>query len=1068
MATYYFSTSGNDSNNGLSSGSPFQTLTKFNTIIGTGGIVAPGDTILFNRGDVFQGSIIIGKSGTSSLPITIGVYGTGNKPIITGLTTISSWTSLGGGIYESTSSISSLTTCNMVTIDDTPYAMGRYPKITAPNKGYLTYQSHSGQTSITSNAISSAPNFVGGEIVIRPIRHILDRCVITAQTSTTVSYTSVSSYVPNDGYGFFFQNHPNCVTQFGDWYYNPSTKKLRVHFGGGVPGTYTVKASTEDILVSAIGRSYVSFNNISFQGANTKIFKFDGSNHISTIGCEELYAGQDAVTALSASFITIDNNLINWSNDNGIYLNLPTQDTTSGKTVTSHTITNNTITNTGTFPGMGRSGDVKYMGIAIYGGNNTVQNNTITKTGYCPIYFVWGDNSLIKNNIISDFCSVKNDGGGIYTYNGNTNPLSFTGQRITGNIIYDAKTSNEGTIYTSGGSQGIYLDNNVAGVEIDSNVVFGTNRGIFGHDANSLNIHNNTLYNNWESQINLTYDNAANPAMTGMQVNNNVFFAYDSTQLVALYQSLTNDISSWGTFNNNYYCRPISEPKGINSTSSTVGGIIKVIIPSTKYYSLDAWKSTYAPHDSASFKTAFPISNTSELRFEYNLTSSSPVISITGNTYSGVDGEAYSDSVTLTPYSSLIMIEDDFSTEDKLKISTTYFDSGNGLWNITCPTNKGVGEIAVVQNTNTLANKVFSTTIDRYAFKGSSIAFEDISFNTLSGSAPVFSRIDIEYLREIPTKYGIEIEISAMSTSDRVAMINTMGALYYRDGMTVYDWPHGFAAYTSAINNGTKVLLNLKWKPQTGAPAFPIGADLTSYISKATNILDTIPAPELVVIENEEINTSFHSGPMSDYVAMLQFMEPVVHSRGLKMSNGGVYGQGLDTLVYRWTKTNYGLSAADGYAAVTMTQFQRNSALNGGNAGFEDDAAKVQTVLNGCALYCDYVNVHYYEVKNPNSTNPSLHIEATKGALLRIREFILATTGKPVLTNEINTRDSNTEPLLMRSFLQEVRDNGFSYCLYVLSEDGNAFGGVPVCNSTSPFALRSNGEELQDYITTHT
>src|SRR4030095_1147937 len=106
---------------------------------------------------------------------------------------------------ESSSSISALTICNMVTVDDgknqIPYAMGRYPNANATNRGYLTYQSHKGQTSISSNQISNAPNFVGGEVVIRALRSVLDRCKITAQTSTTVTYTAVSEFVPKDDYG---------------------------------------------------------------------------------------------------------------------------------------------------------------------------------------------------------------------------------------------------------------------------------------------------------------------------------------------------------------------------------------------------------------------------------------------------------------------------------------------------------------------------------------------------------------------------------------------------------------------------------------------------------------------------------------------------------------------------------------------------------------------------------------------------------------------------------------------------------------------------------------------------
>src|SRR5258705_1453070 len=98
--TYYFSASGNDANNGTSTSTPWKTLSKFNSVFAS---KLPGDNFLFNRGDVFYGSIIPSRSGSSGLPITIGAYGTGANPVISGLTPVTSWTSLGGNIWESTS-----------------------------------------------------------------------------------------------------------------------------------------------------------------------------------------------------------------------------------------------------------------------------------------------------------------------------------------------------------------------------------------------------------------------------------------------------------------------------------------------------------------------------------------------------------------------------------------------------------------------------------------------------------------------------------------------------------------------------------------------------------------------------------------------------------------------------------------------------------------------------------------------------------------------------------------------------------------------------------------------------
>lgn len=83
-ATYFVSPSGLDSNNGTSTGNPWQTYTK------VAATVAPGDTVLFQRNSVFYVNTTFGfgpPTGSSGSPITFDAYGTGSLPVISGGTT---------------------------------------------------------------------------------------------------------------------------------------------------------------------------------------------------------------------------------------------------------------------------------------------------------------------------------------------------------------------------------------------------------------------------------------------------------------------------------------------------------------------------------------------------------------------------------------------------------------------------------------------------------------------------------------------------------------------------------------------------------------------------------------------------------------------------------------------------------------------------------------------------------------------------------------------------------------------------------------------------------------------
>lgn len=74
---YVDSENGNDTNNGTSEGTAFQTIEKINSIE-----FQPGDQILFKCGGTWTGALMPKGSGEEGNPITIGSYGEGPKPVL--------------------------------------------------------------------------------------------------------------------------------------------------------------------------------------------------------------------------------------------------------------------------------------------------------------------------------------------------------------------------------------------------------------------------------------------------------------------------------------------------------------------------------------------------------------------------------------------------------------------------------------------------------------------------------------------------------------------------------------------------------------------------------------------------------------------------------------------------------------------------------------------------------------------------------------------------------------------------------------------------------------------------
>lgn len=77
--TTYFSAAGNDTTGTGALATPYATIAKANSLA-----LVPGDKLLFRGGDTFTGNLIVNASGTSSAPISIGSYGTGQATINAG------------------------------------------------------------------------------------------------------------------------------------------------------------------------------------------------------------------------------------------------------------------------------------------------------------------------------------------------------------------------------------------------------------------------------------------------------------------------------------------------------------------------------------------------------------------------------------------------------------------------------------------------------------------------------------------------------------------------------------------------------------------------------------------------------------------------------------------------------------------------------------------------------------------------------------------------------------------------------------------------------------------------
>ena len=643
MANIYYvsSTTGSDSNNGTSTATPWASLAK---VTANNSSLTSGSIVYFKSGDTFTGSLTVNANGNASGSITFTNYGSDSLPILSGFTTIptSSWGASGSNIYTS-SVLSPTSSVKMVVIDGVQYGMGRYPAANAVSGGYISISAVSGglySGSFTSSAVLPY-NYSGGTAIIRTYHYRLEPTTITSQSANTLYYSGSLTLAPSTGWGFFIQNHPSTLANFGDWYYDTGNNTLRVYFGASNPASHSVQVATVDNLVT-IQSGYNIFSGLAFQGANLSGITAQTLKLGMVVqSCSFQFMGTDALSFSNQNGALVTNNTFNYCNNSAINFSYQNYNVTAS---------NNTITNVGLIAGAGLRGI--YTGLVSTQGGLLINNN-ISNIGYCGISLA-GSSSVVQNNYVNNCCIVADDGGCIY-FNGTGS--SPSNNIFSNNIVSNAVGNSYGTntsITSTPWAHGIYFDYPGTGYTCTGNTSFNNGwSGIYVHNNWLFTASNNTLYNNGNggrSQFYIGTVGTTPIPVTG-SITNNIFFATTSSQECFQYDaySVSNDalLTASLTLDYNVYARPTSETGSINISYAS----------SNHYYSFLTFQSLYTSKGYESHGTITPTGYLStSASLYYNTSSISQSITLPNSSIDMLGNYYSAGNVTLSPYSSLLVL----------------------------------------------------------------------------------------------------------------------------------------------------------------------------------------------------------------------------------------------------------------------------------------------------------------------------------------------------------------------------------------------------------------------------
>lgn len=630
-ADYYFSSStGNDVSGAGTLLSPWASLTKAQTVATT------GNRLYFKRGDTWVGTITMQGSGTSGTRVLLSAYGTGARPIITGFSNITSWTNTGGNIWESTSAVSTLSTCNIASINNANYSQGR-----TPNTGYWNINSTNGSSTIVNASTLNAGtlNWTGAQVVMRKYRWIMDKYTVTSASGSTINFTSSGDAVQAN-FGFFLINDVRTLDVANEWCYNSSTKKMSI-YATSIPTN--VKVPTIETGIDLNGKNYITIDNINFTGFNSYGVFGVANDYITITNCDFSFIGNSAgylyQSGSSSESCNFTGNTLTEIGSMGFHMGY----------ANNTTVSSNTLLRIGRYPGMGQNGDVSYCGIVNWGDNHTTSYNSVTSAGYCGIRFD-GDAVMIRGNFVDSTNFVKDDGGGIYVYPQQTGPseaVSYTRRTVRDNIVLNtigAKAGGEGSSDHEE-AMGIYNDGTSPDIDYINNTVSGSYFGFFSNSGKRNMLNSNTFYNCRRNIHVVMYNGYSLPDWT---FKNNTSVAKETNQYALYLEPGAATIPASWYMDSNIYARPIDDNQTIWYDP---GG-------SNVYVTLAQWKAAAfaSGEDQNSTKSPIAVSSTAQLRIDYNNTSSETVVYLP-SVYKDMYDNIYPGYVMLPPYSSKVLAE---------------------------------------------------------------------------------------------------------------------------------------------------------------------------------------------------------------------------------------------------------------------------------------------------------------------------------------------------------------------------------------------------------------------------
>jgi len=434
--------------------------------------IQPGDRILLKCGAVWGEAAVLKLKGTAEAPITIAGYGDceNKRPLLRPMSS-----ALQAESFRAESVGWSAPLALPPGMVFSPEAV--LPRARYPAQGWLRLKSEGGIVRITPADLPvAAATLAGSDWIVRTNDYTVEaRRLYGLGPQGEANIAKPFAFQPAGGAGYYLEGQPWMLGSSEGWAYDPAGKRLHVRHRP----SETIGVNASSAALTLVQPEHVRIHGLAIRFVAGVGVDISGGRDVELHDLDVADVGVAFVRARDTDDIRVTKLAARRSQQDGI-----TIFGGSGARVTE-----SLIEDVGVSDNLRKS----IAAIQVDSSNDAeVARNRIARAGYAAIMF--GKNSVVEANVITQTCLKLADCGAIYT-SGANKKYGHYASRVSGNLISDVPGDLSGALSKIALTAGIYLDDESRGIEVADNFVEKAQRGIFSKAAASI-ITGNTLYDN--------------------------------------------------------------------------------------------------------------------------------------------------------------------------------------------------------------------------------------------------------------------------------------------------------------------------------------------------------------------------------------------------------------------------------------------------------------------------------------------------------------------------------------------------------------------------------------------